>query len=135
MSYDWKFVKVLEFVRYDDHMQLQEIVCKVCGTVIAGMSEEVVKRGQNRNGETVVTMQRRFLRHHNYSEIKIQFTNNSFHVTNGCRNCLSESLTPDQLQELYWADVLRDPQSFTDNDRKRVAARVAALMRGAGGLS
>lgn len=135
MIQDWQFVKCLEFVRYDEHMHLQEILCKICGTSIAGMSEELVSRGQDRHGQTLITMQRRFIRHHNYAEVKIQFTNNSFHVTNGCRDCLSESLTPDQLQELYWADVLREPMSFTDNDKKRIAQRVAALMRGSGGLS
>ena len=132
---NWNFVRCLDFVRYDDHMQLQEILCKVCGTSIAGMSEEVVSRGQDRNGQTIITMQRRFLRHHNYAEIKIKFTNGSFHVTNGCSNCLSESLLPEQLQELFWVDVMREPASFTDSDRKRIAERVSALMRGTGGLS
>jgi hypothetical protein len=135
MIESWQFVKCLDFVRYGEQNQLEEIMCKACGTSIGSISEEVVNRGQDRNGTTVVTVRARFIRHHNYAEIKIKFTNNSFHVTNGCSNCLSESLLPHQLQELYWADVLREPASFTDNDRKRVAERVAALMRGTGGLS
>ena len=129
----WNHVKCLEFVRYEGS-QIAEIFCKLCGTAIAGYTEQLIKKGVNRNGVMVETVRQKFQRHHNYGELKIQFTNGSFHVTTCCTSCLNDHIHPDALQEMYWADVIREPGSYTPNDRKRVPERVAASMKGAGGL-
>lgn len=133
MNDDWTHVKCLEFVRYEGDV-LVEILCKLCGTSIAGMTDHLVKRGTDRNGAIVEKYRQKFQRHHTYGEVKIQFTNGSFHVTTCCSKCASESLHPDALQEMYWADVNREPKAYTDNDLKRVPEKVAAVLHGAGGL-
>lgn len=129
----WQHIRCPDFVRYVNGA-LSEIMCKLCGTVIAGTTTSVESKGLDRNGVMVETRVKHFQRFHNYAEIKILFTNGTAHVTNGCSACISESMAPDILQEMYEADIVRDPTGYTDKDKKREAENVTAVARNAGGL-
>lgn len=132
MNKDWKFVKCHNFIKTDDKGALNEILCKVCGTTIAGISEVLSERKSDSAGNVIEVRHRSFSRFHNYAELKMQFTNGSFHVTNGCSKCLSTSLKSEQLQEMYWADYFMNPTGFAPNDVNRVATKAVQVLVGGG---
>lgn len=87
-----------DYVEYRDG-QLDKLYCQVCGVQIAGMVERPKGSGPNMNKLVV-----RFKRFPNYAEAKFQCTDDSFHVTNGCKKCFMK-LDIKTAQEIYYADM------------------------------
>lgn len=72
------------------------IVCKGCGEEIAGL----------RGGKQV--------RHPNYVEASIKFSDNSFHVTHACRDCLANLIRTQNIEEMErW--YVTDLQDWIDS--------------------
>lgn len=86
------------YVEYRDG-QIDKLFCQVCGVQIAGMSEKPKGSGPNMN--KLVT---KFKRFPNYAEAKFRLTDDSFHVTNGCKKCFM-ALSAPIAQEIYDADM------------------------------
>lgn len=76
------------------------VFCKMCGVKIAGM--ELRPKG---SGPDINVMVSKFIRYPNYAEAKLQCSDGSFHVTHGCKSCLTVSLTKQELFQLYKADM------------------------------
>lgn len=129
-----KFVQCPEFIRRDGDVVV-EIKCKVCGTVIAGMTERISDTRLGRNGEVIQTKTLKFTRYPNYAELKMALGPGQFHVTHGCYKCLVPGLTPEQLNELMEADM--EEQSDLDKEysiemRARVPTSTVAIKVGGG---
>lgn len=88
-----------DFVTYDADGSLNRVYCKMCGVEIAGLVER--PKGSGPKNSIMVT---KFIRFPNYAEIKMEFDDGSFHVTNGCNVCLHEELSANDLLDLYLAD-------------------------------
>jgi len=131
----YKFVKAPTFVRKDEQGTLRELMCKMCGTVIAGFTERIVGYEMDRAGNKVKVVSRQFTRFHNYTELKIAFSDGSFHVTNGCSACLSMSLPPAALDELHRADQEESPDGYTERERERADPTAVAVRHDAGGIT
>ena len=84
------------YITYTDTGAINNIFCKQCGTPIAGFVSVPV---------TPTTRGIRWRRFPNYAEIKMEFDDGHFHVTNGCKACLSLGLSPGVLHELHNADM------------------------------
>lgn len=68
---------------------ITEIFCKVCGTNIAR-----------------ATPDGRMVRRPNYTEIKMKFSDGSFHVTNLCKSCVENiGDRKDVMLDMYEADI------------------------------
>lgn len=93
-------LKKPSYVIYGAHGVVDTLFCKICGDKIAGTVLRVKGSGPDINVRVP-----RFTRFSNYAEIKFTINDGSYHVTNGCRNCLGSGLTPATLQELYLADM------------------------------
>lgn len=93
-------LKRKDFVVYDDRRMVRELYCKVCGEQIAGM----VPRPKGPGPEIGVLVEK-FTRFPNFADAKFHFNDGSFHVTNGCQNCLRLGLTPAEMLELYRCDM------------------------------
>ena len=93
-------LKKPEFVQMGDG-QIQKLFCKMCGTQIAGMVAS--PRG---SGPLTGQFVERFKRFPNYAEAKFKASDGSFHVTNGCKNCLTKPLSAGEMQALYSADAV-----------------------------
>lgn len=131
----YTFVRCPTFIRHAAMGGgIEEILCKVCGTVIAGNTELVTHRGPDRAGNIIEQRTRQFIRFQNYAELKMLFRDGSHHVTNGCTNCLSEGLDPWQMRELLRADVEYAPESYTEKQKKRVPQRVTVVARNTAGI-
>lgn len=113
---------------------LQEIFCKACGTSIGGVQETIKGRRREGDGRWVEDRTSGFRRFSNYVEIKMQFEDGSFHVTNGCRNCLNDKLTPEQLQELHHADMDIEGTPSSQAMKERKPVRVVVFRPDAGGI-
>jgi hypothetical protein len=74
------------FVIYTSTGAVHSIFCKVCGKQIAH-SDGRLRRS-------------RF-----YTEARFRLSNNAFHVTNGCSNCLTLSMSSDMMRAIYEADM------------------------------
>lgn len=86
------------FVTYGPKGVVLALDCKLCGTRIAST--------QLRPGPLPNSVPKpKFSRNNMYAEIKFQFDDGSYHVTNGCKNCLSKDMPPEVLQELFEADM------------------------------
>lgn len=79
---------------------INKLFCKICGASIAGVTE-TPKGG----GPLIKVMVQKFMRFSNYAEIKIEFSDGSMHVTNGCKSCLKVNMESSQLLEIYQADM------------------------------
>lgn len=131
----WHYVKCPDFVRFDAGSgAMVAILCKVCGTVIAGLTEETTRRSHDRAGNMIETKRVQFARFNNYAEVKIEFKDGSAHVTNICTVCLTSSIEDHELQELYEADIHVDGAGYTEKLIARKAKRIAALARNTGGI-
>lgn len=84
------------FVTYGPLGVVLALDCKICGARIASTQ----LRPNPGAGHTM-----KFTRSNLYAEIKFELDDGSYHVTNGCKNCLGMGLTPDVLQELFDADM------------------------------
>lgn len=95
-----------KFAEYMPNGAIKWLYCKVCGAQIG-------RYEQDRKG---------FVRNSMYAEVKIQFDDGSYHVTNGCKNCIKMSLAPDTLQEMYEADCEDAPSCSSGKGRMAVQA-------------
>lgn len=100
--------------------ELVKIVCNGCGEVVA--EEVIVKRGEKEAWK--------FQRKPTYTEAKVQMSDGSFHIFNGCAKCLenpsAEQLTVwyrKDMEELY-KDNLQKLDALRDRSLKREAVRV-----------
>lgn len=96
-------LKMPKFAIYGPNGEVNALYCKCCGEQIAST--------QPRPHGPLGDHRPRFSRHNNYTEIKILLENlstriPSYHITNGCRDCLQPNMDADRLQELYLADML-----------------------------
>lgn len=75
------------------------LFCKVCGDKIA--ETQMRPSGPLPNSPKVP----KFTRFANYTEVKIQFDDGSFLVTNGCSKCLSMHMDKEVLRDIYIAEM------------------------------
>lgn len=125
------FVQCPNFIRQNAIGEIEEIMCKVCGIVIAGITETTTERTA-RDGKLIVTKIRQFQRFHNYAELKLKFTDGSHHVTNGCVDHMVMGLTKPQQRALFEADVNMAPSGYTKDHITRSPAMVVAVGRAEG---
>lgn len=84
------------YITYTDTGAIDNIFCKQCGAPIAGFVSVPV---------TTKTRGIRWRRFPNYAEIKMQFDDGHYHVTNGCKACLNLGLPANTLWDMYAADM------------------------------
>ena len=89
-----------DYITYNEDGAIDRLFCKMCGEPIAGTVE--APRGSGAMASRLVM---RFRRFPNYIEAKFLFDDGHFHVTNGCKNCITMGLTPTQMEELHAADL------------------------------
>lgn len=89
--------------------EVTAIFCKVCGQRTASM------RGND------------LIRNPIYQEAKILCDDGSYHVTNGCVNCLTMNTSPAVLDEILDADQEMSPEGYTLHDAQRSAMFVVAV--------
>jgi hypothetical protein len=109
-------------------MQIEELFCKVCGSAIGGMTSQV--KGRRFESATKTWIEEHvleFRRFHNYAELKMQFEDGSYHVTNGCRTCLSATLIPEQLHELHIADMEVEDMIYPGQEEHMARIPVSAV--------
>lgn len=99
------FVKYPSFVRRGPEGQVLEIMCKVCGTPIAGYSETLKNTQRRAGGQQIQEKTIQWHRFHNWTELKMVFSDGSAHITHGCDKCMHRQLTLQQLDELHNVDV------------------------------
>ncbi|MEE9302864.1 MAG: hypothetical protein V3U84_03670 [Thiotrichaceae bacterium] len=91
------------FIEYDSNNFIIAVYCKGCGDKIKGLNS----RGQ-------------LFPYGNYTEITLEFDNNSAHVTPMCKKCVSGK-TKEDLEALYIADLEQFDREEdiwpSDNDR------------------
>lgn len=133
-DYDFTYVQRPFYVLWDTQGGIAELFCKVCGTRIAGYVERLVDIRQEPNGVRVEVKSLRFTRTEEYVEAKFEFWDGSFHVTNGCRNCVHTKLTSDQMYEIHIADLLNDGGSHTELAKVRVPRKVVIVRKDGGGI-
>lgn len=129
----YTYVKRPAYIKVGPDGSLEELFCKVCGTAIGGMSTQV-KGKRFENGQWIEEHILRFRRYHNYAELKLEFWDGSAHVTNGCRDCLHEGLTFDQMYELHCADMELDAGPHSKLCKTRAPKGVVAIRTDGGGI-
>jgi len=72
--------------------------------VIGELGTTPVGRYQDSLGRIIEKHVEAFTRNDFYTELKIAYEDGSFHITNGCKNCLHQSLTIDQLAQITEVD-------------------------------
>lgn len=112
-------LKKPDFVEMKDG-QIEKLFCAVCGSQIAGMFEKPLDAAR-----TKFVM--RFKRLGNYAEAKFLHASGNFHVTNGCKECLS-NITLETAQEVYVADMMEQKMPANES----VVAIVAVDVSGSG---
>jgi len=132
---DYKFLQRPNYVILSETGELQELFCKVCGTAIAGQQDVVKGRRRSRSGDWIEEHIIQFRRYNNYAELKIEFKDGSFHVTNGCKTCLHENLTQLQMRELMHADMDLEGTENAENSKLRAPKRVVAVRTDGGGIA
>jgi hypothetical protein len=130
-----KHVVAPKFIRRAETGEMDSIVCKLCGTVIAERMERPIGYETDRAGNRVKVVAREFVRYPLYTEIKIAMDDGSWHVTHGCSNCLHDHLPLDVLQELHEADQEESPDGFTKREKDRRPVGVTGLKKGGEGVS
>jgi hypothetical protein len=126
-----------KYVLFGPDGKIEEIFCKVCGSAIAGMRSRIIgTRFDSVTNKWIETEVRQFSLLPNYTEIKMQFKDGSYHVANGCRSCLSAPLTPEQLHELHIADMELDDMIYPGkaDHMARVPVGVVAIRYDGGGI-
>lgn len=131
----YKFVQRPNYVMFGPNQELEELFCKICGTAIGGMHQALKGKRLNKQGVWIEEHVVRFRRFHNYAELKMEFQDGSAHVTNGCKTCLHENLTTDQLFELHIADMYMDGAEYTKGAVRRVPKKVVAVRTDGGGIT
>lgn len=133
----YQYVKCPNYVRTNpDTGEILEIMCKICGTVIAAKIERILRFEVTRQGERVKVVSETFSRMSNYVEIKIGFEGDDeyTHITHGCDKCMTLTLSSAALAELHQADQEKSPDGYTDRERSRVPTQVIALKADGGGM-
>ena len=88
-----KLIKKKNYVVANERGAVVELFCKNCGIPIGGL--EVAEKEN-----------KKFERHGNYAEIKMRFSDGTFHVTNICTGCIAEVTgDPDLMQQIHDADI------------------------------
>lgn len=129
-------LKCPDYVQFDSFGNIEHIVCKLCGTTIAGMQD--MEQGKELDKKTktwIKTVVRQFRRFPNYAEVKIEFEDGSAHVTNLCDRCAQENIEPDILKAIYNADIDMEEKQGNKHTallRKRVPSRVVTISLGGG---
>jgi len=131
----YEHIKRPNFVLYGPNGEMEELFCKMCGTAIMGMNEQVKGRRMGPDGKWIEERILRFRRFHNYAELKMEFWDGSAHVTNGCRDCLHEGLTFDQMYELHVCDMEMDGTLHTKINRRRVPKGITVIRHDGGGIT
>lgn len=132
----YQYVKCPTFIRKDAFGAVQSIQCKTCGAVIADTIDRVKGYEMTKGGQLVKVVQRQLTRFANYREIKIAFENpRYFHVTHGCSDCMSMTLTPPQLIELFVADQEESSDGYTERERAQVPVGVVVLQEDQSGIA
>lgn len=131
---EFRYVQVPNFHIMEKGKQV-ELRCKLCGAVIAGLTNRLVKRDLTRDGRVVEQFVEKFQHFHNYVEVKIVFNDGSAHVTNGCSGCLNEGMPLAVLKELYVADVMAvDGEGYRESDLVREPQGIIAISRDQRGI-
>jgi hypothetical protein len=132
----YHYVKCPNFIRKDSLGNIEAVLCKICGTVIADTVDKTVGFEKTRGGQVIKVVRRQLTRFSNYCEIKIEFDDPSyFHVTHGCQSCLHIGLGADVLAELHQADQEESPDGFTDRERAKAPVKVAILQLDQSGIA
>jgi len=141
VKYEYKHLEYPNYISYSPGgHSIAEMRCKGCGIPIAQVRDIETRtiteshRALDRP-KTIRQEVRIFKRLENYTELKIEFENGTFHVTNGCAGCLIEDISVEKLRELLIADVEMSPEGFRQRDIDRVVKGVAQIKRGAGGIA
>lgn len=128
-------VKCPKFIRRDPTTgAMQAIQCKMCGDVIADTVERTVAFEMDRAGNKVKVVNRKFTMFPNYTEAKIIFHDGTFHVTHGCRRCMTLELNTDALDEIHRADQEDSPDGYTEAERNRSAVAVTVVRHDQAGI-
>lgn len=134
----YQHIKCPDFIRKDPSTgEILEIMCKMCGTVIAAKVERIIRYETNRQGERVKVISQVFSRRANYVEMKIGFEGDDeyYHITHGCNKCLTTNMSPAILAELHQADQEESPDGYTKRERSRVPTEVLTLKLDGGGIT
>lgn len=70
------------FLEYNGTV-LDAIYCRLCG-------QQIAKRGPSK-----------MVRGASYGELKLAFSDGSFHVTHSCKNCIQRGIPVEELQAMY----------------------------------
>src|SRR5215813_11347863 len=99
-------IKAPDFAIIGPDGVMQRLLCKVCGVVIGERELRSLERKADPGGRLVERIVDGFIRNDLYTEMKIAYDDGSAHVTNGCKNCLTQALTLDDLAALTIADEI-----------------------------
>jgi hypothetical protein len=111
------------YMCYHSNNEVKEIFCKLCGAQIAGERRVLLNTRKDKNtGKIIEEYSVKFQRLPTYAELKMQFEDGSYHVTNGCSSCMQMHLHPEVLQELYDADAEEMKPELNMPPRKAVKA-------------
>jgi hypothetical protein len=101
----------LTHLKWDKHPEsknrvMTQIVCKVCGGVIAGQVESDAKvPSRVIHGATYLYKILTFARFNSYTEVEITFDDGSKHVTHLCTACAQKLDEPGLLEYIYACDL------------------------------
>ena len=123
------FVTCSDFIKMEAGT-LKAISCKVCGVLIAGISDRAGGIKMSKNGGRIETRIEKFTRFHNFTELKIALADGGFHITTGCDKCLTHNLNVEQLRELMQADIEEQRPDLGNVLADRLAARVPLTVVG-----
>lgn len=89
-----------DFIEYDTDGSIKKMFCKICGTPIAG----TVYRPKG-SGLKIDQLVEKFIRFPVYAEMKMECNDGSYHVTHGCKDCITTMQPIKVLRELYISDM------------------------------
>ncbi len=86
------------------------VQCKLCSSDITGLietdDENEIEYTKLKN-TTIKKVPMTYAYFANYMEIKIQFDDKTYHVTNLCKNCLKSFITFEELEYVYLCDLFQ----------------------------
>lgn len=88
------------FIEYDSDGAIKRMFCKICGTAIAGTTYR--PKG---SGLKIDQLVEKFIRFPVYAEMKLECNDGSFHVTHGCKDCITTMQPIAVLRELWRSDL------------------------------
>lgn len=106
-DFQFQFLQAPNFIKYGTRGEIMEMRCKMCGTVIAHRGKTLVSRQPDARGVWVEEYDVSLRFHADFFEALIEFQEPGvWHVVNGCRSCLTSTLKPNRLKELFIADMI-----------------------------